>query len=152
MSFFSRLFKIRKSEGNETEFSHEADAICAFERKVNKLLSADKFISRKDYIPVVNEYSSLYSRLDILQESGTLAFFATVETYSTREPSRSWNFMKIWRIRTALQKSPRIMKSSSADIWFLTRHILTISLKRPILQSVLMSSSGALSFLMKTIL
>ena len=119
MSFFSRLFKMRKSEGNETEFSHEADAICAFERKVNKLLSEDKFISRKDYVPVVNEYSSLYSRLDILQESGTLAFFCDSRDI---QYERAESFLELYEDLADKDGSSKV---SAHNEKFISRHLVS---------------------------
>lgn len=72
MSIFSRIFKAREVSGQEAGTDSKVSAIDAFNREIDALLSEDIFISGKDYRPIIDKYSDLYTRFDTLRQSRTL--------------------------------------------------------------------------------
>jgi len=74
MSIFRRIFGRGKKESQITQ-SPELALINTFMKKTDELFSEDRYISRKDYKPVIKEYEELYNKLDILQTTETLDYF-----------------------------------------------------------------------------
>ena len=72
MSIFSRIFTAKEVSGQEAGTDSKVSAIDAFNREIDALLSEDIFISRKDYRPIIDKYSDLYTRFDTLRQSRTL--------------------------------------------------------------------------------
>lgn len=72
MSIFSRIFKAKEVSGQEAGTDSKVSAIDAFNREIDALLSEDIFISGKDYRPIIDKYSDLYTRFDTLRQSRTL--------------------------------------------------------------------------------
>lgn len=76
MSIFSWIFGNKKIKTDEElNTSAELSALLAFERDLSNLLDADRFIARRDYIPIFQNYKDLYELFHTLRKSKTLAYF-----------------------------------------------------------------------------
>lgn len=85
MSFFSKLFKLKKELAKSKNVTPESLSLTAFERRTSNLLSQNMFIARSDYKTLVEDFADLYSQFDTLRKTDTLAYFCRDKEISIQQ-------------------------------------------------------------------
>ena len=85
MSFFSKLFKLKKESAKSKNVTPESLSLTAFERRTSNLLSQNMFIARSDYKTLVEDFADLYSQFDTLRKTDTLAYFCRDKEISIQQ-------------------------------------------------------------------
>ena len=78
MSIFSWLFRTQnRSNHPENSDVPELIRLNVFEKKLNKLLDSDSFISQRDYKPLCEDFGDIYNQFCVLKNSKTLDYFCS---------------------------------------------------------------------------
>ncbi|MBP5714320.1 MAG: UvrD-helicase domain-containing protein [Prevotella sp.] len=105
MSIFSWIFKSQSKEDDSEVFnSSELSRLMNFEDKLRRLLSTDKYIARRDYKPLCEDYVDIYHQFCTLKQSKTLDYYC------------SQNHIDIQRIEDFLSKFDDLSKNESAEV------------------------------------
>ena len=76
MSIFSWIFGNKEKPEEELNVSPEQSSLIAFEKALDELLAADKFIARSDYRQMVEDFADFYRQIKALQNSDVLTEFS----------------------------------------------------------------------------
>jgi DNA helicase-4 len=105
MSIFSWIFRSQSKEDDSEVFnSSELSRLMNFEDKLRRLLSTDKYIARRDYKPLCEDYVDIYHQFCTLKQSKTLDYYC------------SQNHIDIQRIEDFLSKFDDLSKNESAEV------------------------------------
>lgn len=118
MSIFSWIFGSQSKEKGPEEFgSSELTSLLDFEKKLNELLKSDSYIARRDYKPLCECYTDIYSQFCTLKQSKTLDYYC------------SQNHIDVQRIESFLSTFCDLSRNESVEIIslhnkrFLERHL-----------------------------
>ena len=75
-SIFSWIFGNKKNPDEELNDSPELSSLVAFEKALDGLLGADRFIARSDFRQIVADFADFYRKIKALQDSDVLTEFS----------------------------------------------------------------------------
>ena len=105
MSIFSWIFGSQSKEKGPEEFgSSELTSLLDFEKKLNELLKSDSYIARRDYKPLCECYTDIYSQFCTLKQSKTLDYYC------------SQNHIDVQRIESFLSTFCDLSRNESVEI------------------------------------